>query len=68
MAHEKTITVGFGIGGTTRFFNIPTVHKGKTMTKPQAIKRFKAKKRIGEGFGSIKEAVQAAGKRSRGTK
>ena len=65
MSHEKTITVGFEQGGVTKYYNIPTVHKGKTMGNQEAIKHHKASgKPLGKGFVTIKKAVDAAKKRS----
>ena len=65
MSHEKTITLGFNMGGVTRYFNLPSVHQGKALSREQIVERFRRSKSKGQGFGSIKEAVDSAGKRSR---
>ncbi len=65
MSHEKTMTFGFDINGIQRFFNLPSVHQGKTLTRDQIIEKFRKSKSKGQGFDSREEALDAAKKRSR---
>ena len=61
MSHEKSITIG--VGG--KFFNIPSVVKGKQLSKRAAFEHAKKNKTFGKGFPTIKTAVAAAVKRSK---
>ena len=58
---ERTITIG--VDGV--FYNIPTIWKGIQLNKRQAIDRARLTGFKGyKSFGTIKEAVKAAGERS----
>lgn len=61
ISSERTITIGTGNG----YINIPTIWKGKQLSKVQAIQRAKKSGTTYKKFKTIKEAVQAAGARSK---
>ena len=64
MAHEKSITIGMD----GKFFNIPTVHKGQTVSGQAAIRLFREGKirALGKpsGFKDMDTAIAAAVERS----
>ena len=65
MAHEKSITIK---GKGTGFVNIPTVYKGRTLSKEEAVRKFddgSIKRLGGKTFSSMKAADTAAKIRSR---
>ena len=64
MAHEESITIGMD----GKFFNIPTVHKGKKIPNDRAVKLFREGKIRAlsrpSGFGTEAAAIRAAVARS----
>ena len=64
MAHERSITVK--VDG--KWVNIPSVFQGKVITEHRAVQLFKQGKLPklgGKSFSTLKEAVEAARKRSK---
>ncbi len=60
MAHEKSMT--FEIDG--KYYNVPSVVKGKQLTKRKAVDLAIKNDTLGKAFNTQKEAIAAAEKRS----
>lgn len=60
MSHERSITVEVDGG----HYNIPTVRGGKRLTDDEATQSAIRENRLGRRYGSVEEAVKAAGQRS----